>query len=233
MTTAGAAGRLWITRAEPGASATAARLAARGLTALVDPLLEVRALPGGRIDLAGVAALAFTSANGVTAFAGRSADRDLPVFAVGAATAAAARAAGFAAVTSAEGDVESLAPMIAAADWDRAGLVLAPGPVEPAGDLAGALAAHGLRARRLPVYDTVERSPGAAILAALGGLSGVLVHSPRAARALAAVLADHPAPALTAFCLSANVAAPLREAGLGALVTADAPTEAALLALIS
>ena len=237
MTSAGAAPRLWVTRAEPGASATAARLIAQGLDPLVDPLLEVRALDGGPIDLTGVSALAFTSANGVAAFAGRSADRDLPVFTVGAATAAAARGAGFATVTSADGDVEALAPLIAAGAWDRSGLVLSPGPVEPAGDLAGALASRGIRARRVSVYDTLERSPRAETLAALGALKGVLVHSPKAARALAAVLATRPAPTLTAFCLSANVAAPLRDVGLGgglaAILTAPTPTESALLALIS
>ena len=237
MTLAGAAPRLWVTRAQPGASATAARLSAMGLVPLVDPLLEVRPLRGGPIDLAGVAALAFTSANGVTAFAGRSADRDLPVFTVGAATAAAAQRAGFIRVTSAEGDVEHLAPVIASGDWDREGLVLAPGPVEAAGNLAGALGALGVRARRLVVYDTVQRAPETGTLAALHDLAGVLVHSPKAGKALAAVLTGHPAPAMTAYCLSANVAAPLRPArtngGLAAVLTASAPTEADLLALVT
>ena len=56
--------RIWVTRALPGAEATAARLEAMGLAPLIDPLLEVRDL-SPPVDLAGVAALAFTSVNGV------------------------------------------------------------------------------------------------------------------------------------------------------------------------
>src|SRR5262245_38438369 len=87
--------RIWITRAQPGADVTAERVRALGHEAVVAPLLAVRMIPDVSIDLRGVAALAFTSANGVRAFADASGERGLKVFAVGAATASAARAAGF------------------------------------------------------------------------------------------------------------------------------------------
>jgi uroporphyrinogen-III synthase len=87
MSTGG--GTVWITRAQPGAEATARRVQALGFTALVDPLLAIRDLTP-TVDLTGVAALAFTSANGVEAFAKLTSVRDLPVFAVGEATAKAA-----------------------------------------------------------------------------------------------------------------------------------------------
>src|SRR5262245_41571800 len=96
-------GLIWITRAQPGADATAGRVRALGREPLVAPLLEVSPAGGGPIDLAGVGALAFTSANGVRAFAAREAGRGLAVFSVGAATAAAARAAGFAEVAASDG----------------------------------------------------------------------------------------------------------------------------------
>ena len=222
---------VWVTRTEPGAQATAGRLRAMGFEPLVAPLLEVRALPGGPIDLAGVGALAFTSANGVAAFADRSAERALPVFAVGAATAAVAIEAGFAAVISAGGDVAALAPVIAA----RApftGEVLHPGPAEPAGDLVGALAALGVPARAMPLYETVASAPDARTIAVIPRLAAVLLHSPRAARVLAAHLQDHSAPLLAALCLSEAVAAPLRASGLASVRPAPAPTEEALLALL-
>ena len=82
---------------------------ALGFEPVVAPLLTVRALGEGPIDLAGVGAIAFTSANAVAAFAARSPARSLPVFAVGESTAAAARSAGFRAVLSTEGDVNALA----------------------------------------------------------------------------------------------------------------------------
>lgn len=218
--------RVWVTRAQPGAAATAARLRARGFDPVVAPLLEVRPLPGNPIDLVGVAAVAFTSANGVAAFAGRSAVRDLPVFTVGAATATAARAAGFVAVVSADGEVEALAPVIAA-HGPFIGAVLHPGPAEPAGDLVGSLAAMGLPARALAVYETVVLAPRCRVAA-----EAVILHSPKAARALAAHLAAHPSPLLAAICLSPAVAAPLLGAGLASVQASLHPTENDLLALL-
>ena len=102
--------------------------------------------------------LAFTSANGVAAFAARFGERGLPAYAVGAATAAAAREAGFASVTSADGDVAALVSVVAA-HAPFAGEVLHPGAAEPAGDLIGALAALGVPARALTAYETVAPRP--------------------------------------------------------------------------
>jgi uroporphyrinogen-III synthase len=202
-----------------------------GYEPLVAPLLEVRPLPGGPIDLAGVGALAFTSANGVTAFAVRSGERGLPVFAVGGATAAAAREAGFARVSSAEGDVAALAAAIAA-HAPFGGDVLHPAAAEPAGDLISALGALGVPARALTAYETVARTPDAETTARIPALAAVLLHSPKAARVLADHLARHPAPKLTALCLSEAVAGPLPTTGLAAVRAAAEPNEAALLALL-
>src|SRR5439155_23013853 len=119
-------------------------------------------------------------------------------------------------VASADGDVAALAAMIVGAADGLDGAVLHPGALEPAGDLLGPLAAAGLTARRLALYESASRRPAAATLAALDSLAAVLLHSPRAARILAGLLADHPAPRLRALCLSAAVAAslaPLAKAG--------------------
>ena len=217
--------RIWITRAEPGARSTAARLKAMGHEPVLAPLLEVHALPG-LVDLDGVGALAFTSANGVRAFAARCPDRGLPVFAVGAATAEAARAAGFAAVASAEGDVNALADLIAGAQSRFAGAVLAPGPREPAGDLPRALAAQGISARALALYETLPVPPPPG----MGPVDAVLVHSPKAAERLAVIFSGRIGPA--AYCISAAAAAPLAGRPFAKVAFADQPTEEALLALL-
>jgi uroporphyrinogen-III synthase len=232
----GRARRIWVTRASPGAEATAARLEAMGLTPLVDPLLAVRDLGVG-IDLTGVAALAFTSVNGVAAFARACPDRARRVFAVGDRTAAAARAAGFVQVASADGDVEALAVLIVGQAASLEGAVLHPSALEPAGDLLSPLIAAGLSARRTALYEAVARDPASSTLAALGDLEAVLLHSPRAARKLSEVLASHPAPGLKVLCLSAAVAAPLealeRTGALGSVAFAPRPDEAALLGLLT
>jgi uroporphyrinogen-III synthase len=231
-----AAPRIWVTRASPGAEETAERLRAMSLPVLVDPLLAVVPL-SPTIDLDGVAALAFTSVNGVEAFVRLSADRRRPVFAVGDRTARAAREAGFAEVASADGDVEALAALIAGQAARIDGAVLNPGAKTPAGDLVTPLARSGLIARRVAVYETVERDPAPATLDQLGNLAAVLLHSPRAAAKLAEVLKARPAPSLRALCLSPAVAAALgtaeQEGRLGSVASAPHPTETALLALLT
>jgi len=229
---AGRRQRIWITRAQPGADLTAERVRALGHDAVVAPLLAVSMLPDVRIDLHGVAALAFTSANGVRAFADASGERGLKVFAVGAATAQAARAAGFKSVLSADGDVEALAEGIAARRGELRGAVLHPGAAEPAGDLAGALERQGVEARRLILYETAPVDLPPAEAEALAQSDAVLLHSPRAAQVLARLLKAHPAPELRALGLSKAVVKPLARTRLAAKAFPPFPLEAALLNLI-
>jgi uroporphyrinogen-III synthase len=221
-------GTVWITRAQPGAEATARRVQALGFTTLVDPLLAIRDLTP-TVDLTGVTALAFTSANGVEAFTKLTSIRDLPVFAVGEATAEAARAAGFAETFSADGDVDALAQLLTGT---RPGLVLCAGAREPAADLPALLAAVGVEARSLAVYAAEACFPASETLARLPELDAVLLHSPRAARALAAVLQVSPTPSLRALCLSPAVAQPLANAPVKSVAFAPRPRESALLDLL-
>lgn len=223
--------RIWVTRALPGAEATAQRLRALGADPIVAPVLAVRTL-SARIDLTGVAALAFTSANAVRAFAAISEARGLAVFAVGAATAAEARAAGFGEVHCAEGDVAALGRFIAARADRLSGAVLHPGAAQPAGDLTGSLRNAGVEARALAIYETVAADVPDAVLAGLAAIDGVLVHSPRAGWRLAEILADRPAPGLVAYCLSGEVAATVAGLDLASSVTAPLPSEDALLSLV-
>jgi uroporphyrinogen-III synthase len=229
---AGRRQKIWITRTQPGADATAERVRALGHEALVAPLLTVRPVEDAEIELRGVAALAFTSANGVRAFVERSGERRLKVFAVGAATAQAARAAGFGTVLSADGDVEALAEGIAARRNELRGVVLHPGAREPAGDLAGELEKHGVPARRLVLYETGPVKLGEAEAKTLVRADAALLHSPRAARALASVLKAHPAPKMRALGLSQAVIRPLARTPLAAKAYPPFPLEAALLNLI-
>ena len=216
--------RVWITRAQPGAARTAARLTALGFTPVVAPLLTILPLPDALTQAPGfatVAALAFTSPNGVAAFAALTPDlRDRPVFAVGDATAQAARDAGFTDARSAAGDIHALARLIAATPVD--GLILAPGAREPAGDLPALLPNHIIQ--RLPVYaaEETDATPPA-------DFDAVMLHSPRAARALAATLTPQAAAQRIAVCISAAAAAPLAALGFAEIRTADAPDEASML----
>jgi uroporphyrinogen-III synthase len=224
---------VWITRAEPAASETAERVAAHGHKPIVQPLLTLERLPHPQLDLHDVRALAFTSANGVRAFAAASPERDFRVFAIGVATAQAAKAAGFCSVLAGDGDVAELAARIATRGLElRGGVVLHPGAVEPAGDLVGALQKARVEARALPLYDTVPAPLDPAFLAGMPQIDIVLLHSPKAAKSLAKLLRKHPAPQLRALCLSRAVARPLAKIELAELASSPIPVEAALLNLL-
>ena len=224
--------RLWVTRARPGAEATAARLAAMGHRPLVSPLLTIRRLRP-RLDLTGVGAVAFTSRNGVAAFAALEPERGLQIFAVGDATAEAAREAGFRDVRSAAGHVTALAALIIAEPVE--GAVLIAGAREPAGDLPGALKAAGVQARAAVLYAAVAASGGRGLDALkTGKLDGVLIHSPRAARRLADLTAGltPAADPVPVVCISPAAAGSLSGSPAFAPVAADRPDEAALLSLL-
>ncbi|MEO7025934.1 MAG: uroporphyrinogen-III synthase [Caulobacteraceae bacterium] len=234
----GEAPLVWVTRARPAAEETARRLEAIGHTALVDPVLEARAFGDGPIDLAGAAALAFTSANAVAAFRARSPERGLPVFAVGGATAAAARTAGFEDIGEADGDVATLARRIAD-DPRRPSSILHLAAREPAGDLVGELRALGVKADGLAVYETLVRSPMAATRAALTDLAAILLHSPKAASVVAAAVGDGPLGRTRILCLSPAIgrtfvaALPPRSPVAAYIPEAAAlPNETALLSLL-
>jgi uroporphyrinogen-III synthase len=203
-----------------------------GLEPVIAPLLEVRTIEA-EVDLHGIGALAFTSANAVRIFAERSLERALLVFAVGAATAMAAKAERFRTVLSTEGDVEALAAGIAARRRQFDGAVLHPGAAEPAGDLAAALAGFGVATKSLTLYESVPIDLPENLLERLPQLDGVLIHSPKAGRRLAEILEKTPAPGLAVYCLSTQVAATLAGAPAGPLTTATLPNEDALLSLIA
>jgi len=226
-----------VTRPSGEAGRTAAALAEAGFDALVEPLLTIDALPDAPAllgDLGEVAALAFTSVNGVEAFAAASPRRDLPVYAVGPTTAAAARDAGFQAVDTAEGDVEALARLIQDRFSPDRGLVLHAAGESVAGDLAGRLTALGYRVRRVALYRarTADRLSTAArdtLLA--GGLDAVLLFSPRTAQTFVTLVrteqAEGACSRVVAACLSPAVAETVAPIAWAKVTVAAEPTQAA------
>ncbi|MDX1711078.1 MAG: uroporphyrinogen-III synthase, partial [Rhodovibrionaceae bacterium] len=156
-----------ITRPREDADDLAADVAARGHEPVLAPLLEIELVrpAGGDLEgtLSGVQALAFTSSNGVRAAAHLNLPRQLPVFAVGDATAQSAEAAGFRQVESASGDAAALARLIRRRLDSRDGPVLHLSGEAIAGRLAEDLQASGFALRRVIGYraQPVQRLPDA------------------------------------------------------------------------
>src|SRR5262245_44218699 len=104
--------RALLTRPREESESLASALAARGVSTVIEPMMEVHYRTSTALDLATVQAILCTSANGVRALARVSGERRLPLFVVGEATAARARAEGFGAVESADGTVADLAHLV-------------------------------------------------------------------------------------------------------------------------
>jgi uroporphyrinogen-III synthase len=204
-----------VLRPQPGADATAARAAERGLRAIIAPLFRIAprdwAMPDARFD-----ALLFTSANAVRALDDRV-DRTVPAYAVGTATAEAARAAGFESVTVGPGRIEELIPLILA---DGIGSLL-----HLAGEDRTAFDPAGLRIETRIVYAAEPVEPSPAFAEALAEGAVALLHSARAAQRFRALAGTGGRIA----AISEGVRAAAGE-GWAAVAVADAPGDDALLA---
>ena len=178
--------RVLITRPREDARTLAEALAARGVEAIVEPMIEITPLSAGDLDLDGVQAILLTSANGARALAAATQRRDVGVLAVGEATAAAARAAGFAEVVVAGGDVEALAALVEERCDPAAGALIHVSGTVVAGDLGGRLAARGFTVRRAVLYEAraiPALSATAAAALSRGALDAIVLFSPRTASA--------------------------------------------------
>ncbi len=226
-----------VTRPRPDAADLTAELERRGHTVLQQPLLEIEIDAAAPLGLDGVQALVFTSANGVRAFVARSGRRDLPVFAVGDATAGEARAQGFVAVESAGGNVDDLAMLIRRKARPDAGTLFHAAGSAVAGDLSGLLASDGFTVRREQLYTartvTVIEPPVRSALTD-GTLDAVVLFSPRSATAFVNLVQTAGIAGacgeLTAVCLSEAVAAALSPVQWRNVAVAARPNQESLLA---
>ena len=224
-----------VTRPVEDGEETARALKARGHQALIAPLLTVKFLDGPAIALDEVQAILATSANGVRAFSRRSPRRDVPLFAVGPATANMARALGFQSVKSADGDADALA--LAASRWAdpaRGALLHVKGKgIESS--LARNLPGFHVLEESLYVVEAVDKMPGAAAEALRQEkLDAALFFSPRSAAVFADCVRREKLPVgrLLAACISAAAAAALGPLQFRELRAAERPNQDSLLKLL-
>jgi len=234
--------RVLVTRPEPDGERTAQKLRARGCDVLLGPVLRIRHLEDADLGAGPWDAVAMTSANAAHALERHSRRLEvtrLPALTVGRRTAEAARAVGFTNMASANGNEQALAHLIGA-HIARGNILLYLAGEDRAGDLATAVAPHGVRVETVVVYRAVaaDRLPEPAAAAVRAGeVNGVLHFSRRSAViyldcARAAGVLDS---ALKPFhyCLSNAVAEPLVAAGASRVMVAQSPEENALLDLVA
>ena len=210
-----------VLRPQPGNSRTVALVEARGRTAIGLPLFAVAPLDWtppapGEFD-----ALIITSANTVRhAGPGFTRFRALPVFAVGSATANAARAAGFDVRLTGSDDAAALMVAAAAAGVRRA--------LHLGGRERSASAGEIVR-QFLPVYASEALDQPSGAMRALAG-SIALLHSPRAGERLAGLIERDGVPrADVAIAAISEAAAQAAGTGWNVVTVATQPTDSALI----
>ena len=208
--------RVLVLRPEPAATATVERAREMGLEATAVPLFRIKPVPWTAPDAREFDALLLTSANAARHGGEELKKLDvLPVYAVGAATARAARDAHFRIAAFGNEGVDRLLESI-----------------PPGLRLLHLCGEH----RKMPSVMRQEITPIVAYRAteisepelsdASGGIA--LIHSPRAGRRFAQLIEDRGDIAIAAI---SRAAAEAVGSGWGTVVTADEPNDDALLAL--
>jgi len=208
--------RVLVLRPEPGASATVERAQQRGLKAVAVPLFEVEPIDWKTPDPDRFDALLLTSANAVRHGGdGLKVLRGMPVHAIGAATADAAREAGFTIVGIGDAGVDRL---LGSLDPDLRLLHLT-------GEDRIALASARQALTVVPVYRARE-VPNPALQSVQGSVA--LIHSPRAGRRFAELVQDRGSVIIAAI---SRAAAEAVGAGWASVEATESPNDDALLAL--
>jgi uroporphyrinogen-III synthase len=231
--------KMLVTRPEPDASESIARLRALNIEGVAAPLLERAALHALLPDPRRLVAIALTSANALKALDERGAlgpYRGLKAFAVGEKTAAEARAQGFSDVVTAGGTLQHLVEEIGAARLK--GPVFYPAARHQSADLGAALKPFGLDVIASKVYEM--RAASALKPDILDGLKrdlfgAALFYSRRTAETFVELLRDElddrARARLHLLCLAESVAEPLLAARFVSVGLADQPSEAGMMTL--
>jgi len=232
--------RILITRPRSDAEVLAVQLHALGHTTLIEPLIDIVFADGPALDLTGLQALLFTSANGARAAARRTTDRTIRVLAVGRATGAEARALGFMRVSESTGEgVETFAHTVREQLNPAHGTLLHITGTVMAGDLKGALEPSGFVVHTEQLYDArpadALSAPFTAELTA-GRIDAATFFSPRTADRFVTLIKAAgltlPCEKITALALSDAVAKALAPLRFRKILTAAHPNTAALLDLL-
>jgi uroporphyrinogen-III synthase len=231
-----------VTRPRPDDEATASALRARGFEVLRAPMLRFEPVPFHDDADARYGAIIVTSANALRAIASHlegSRLLKLPLFAVGEHTASAARDAGFAEVIAAKGDAGALRDLVLGAvkskQLKKASTLLYLAGADLARDLAGELGEKGFTVVTHTTYRMIPASslPREICDAFVANrIEAVLHYSRRSARAFLDAArsggVEISALALPQCCISATVAAVLRDAGATQVTAAAQADENAL-----
>jgi uroporphyrinogen-III synthase len=210
-----------IVRPEPGAKESVERARDMGLDAVACPLFTLHTIPWSSPEPGAFDAVLVTSSNAMS-LGGPDLKRfhPLPLFAVGTASANAARACGFTHVIAGSGDGAALIEMAAHAGHTRL-LHLAGREHKP-------LAYQNVTVTTLIVYAADALEPSPTLIAALSSSAIIAVHSPRAARMIGEIVTDRSTLSIAAI---SDATADAAGTGWARIQVADTPNDRSLLEL--
>lgn len=222
-----------ITRTLPGADVTAQKVANLGYEPIVLPAAILKPT-NAQIEIDGVQALLVTSSNAPHLAILNPEIIALPVYAVGDATAMAARNAGFENVVSAGGDASTLAVLVADRLKPQNGALMHLRGHEVAGDVAGLLGACKFEVRATEIYETIDNPEFMEqINLTIAHNNGIIMfHSPKGAARFRKYADFGLLNKWSAICISQAASVPIDEPIWEKLIVASKPNEAAMLELI-
>ena len=233
--------QILVTRPQADFQRTADNLAGLGFGALSAPMMNFTKLAFTMPKVDEVAALIFTSANGIRAIADVAEFKHLPCYVVGVQTAKLAMELGFVVFGQGAGDVESLVKLIEK-DYLVRGLnknLLHISGVHQAGQLAQSLAELSIDCVRLQAYEMkAVQQINTKIKQKLcaNEIDGILFYSTRSAKIFIELMQQSGVLAkicaIPVFCLSKNIAERACKPYLKQIYYIDQPDEQALLNLL-
>lgn len=220
--------KIWVTRSQPAADQSTAKLSAKGFDAVAAPLIKITPPVSRSPRLPREAHLIITSKNGVTTLADSTEARHWPVITVGDATAEAARDAGFSDVISASGTSADVLTLVRSLALASNRPVIHVSGTKARGQITETLQSEGYAAERHIYYAS---RPVASVPALdMSDISHVLLYSPLAAKTLQAF--DPDLSGAMALSISRETDAALEGLTVGVRMIAAMPTENSLLSLL-
>ena len=220
--------KLLLTRSREQSEVLAATFRAKGIEVWIEPMLSIVPETNINFDPRDYQALLVTSANGATALAKVTRQRESEIYAVGRITAETLSGHGFENVYSADGDVNDLIKLVMQHVSREAGGLLHVGGRNLAGRLVEQLRLKGFSAGRIALYRAVAAGRlSVDVRQALGrgDIDGVLFFSPRTARVFMKLAFEASCEkallGMTAFCLSEAVCKAARPSSWGRVVVSD------------
>ena len=228
-----------VTRPDEEGLELANQLKTIGIEPLLEPMLIVENLPVDDLSYDKTQAYIITSANSIKALLKLKPDMEIPLFAVGNASAVTARNSGFKTVYSADGDAQDLAKLVDDILSPNEGDLLYITGKTQSGNLVQKLSSLGFDCREVFVYETIpRRSLSQPTVAAIKNdkVGTILFYSSKTAEVAVTLIKKsrlvRQCKKITIICLSEGIASVAKKLKWYNVFVSDKPTQESMLVLL-